>query len=63
MLVCLVLGYYFGSRWMDRWFDSAPLWTVVFTLLGLAAGFLNLFREVVRANKEGREEGRDDQTH
>jgi ATP synthase protein I len=37
----LLIGY-----WLDRLLGTTPWLTMLFTLLGIAAGFLNLFRDV-----------------
>ncbi len=37
----LAIGY-----GLDRWLGTSPWLTMVFTLLGIVAGFLNLFRDV-----------------
>ena len=37
----LLIGY-----GLDRWLGTGPWLTMVFTLFGIAAGFLNLFRDV-----------------
>jgi ATP synthase protein I len=37
----LLIGY-----GLDRWLGTRPWLTMVFTLFGIAAGFLNLFRDV-----------------
>jgi ATP synthase protein I len=37
----LLIGY-----GLDRWFGTRPWLTMVFTLFGIVAGFLNLFRDV-----------------
>ena len=37
----LAIGY-----WLDRWLGTSPWLTMVFLLFGIAAGFLNLFRDV-----------------
>jgi len=44
----LAIGY-----GLDRWLSTSPWLTLLFTLFGIAAGFLNLFREVglVRRNR------------
>ncbi len=31
---------------LDRWLGTSPWLTMLFTLFGIAAGFLNLFREL-----------------
>jgi ATP synthase protein I len=43
----LVAGVFVGGflGWLlDRWFGTLPLFLVVFLLLGIAAGFLNVIR-------------------
>jgi ATP synthase protein I len=37
----LAIGY-----GLDRWFGTTPWLTLTFTLFGIAAGFLNLFRDL-----------------
>jgi ATP synthase protein I len=37
----LAIGY-----GLDRWFGTSPWLTLTFTLLGIAAGFVNLFRDL-----------------
>jgi len=37
----LLIGY-----GLDRWLGTRPWLTMVFTLFGIVAGFLNLFRDV-----------------
>lgn len=37
----LAIGY-----WLDRWFGTKPWLTLTFSVFGIAAGFLNLFRDV-----------------
>jgi len=37
----LAIGY-----WLDRWLGTSPWMTMIFTLFGIAAGFLNLFRDL-----------------
>ena len=39
--VGLAIGY-----GLDRWLGTGPWLTMVFTLLGIVAGFLNLFRDL-----------------
>lgn len=45
----LAIGY-----GLDRWLGSSPWFTLAFTLFGIAAGFLNLFREVGLFGRGGR---------
>ncbi len=37
------LGIGYG---LDRWLGTNPWFTLIFTLLGIVAGFVNLFRDV-----------------
>jgi len=54
-LVSTLIGYFVGSK-LDQWLGWEPVLTVVFALFGIAAGFLNLFRELAIINREEREE-------
>ncbi len=57
LVVATVIGYFAGS-WLDRRFDTYPWLTLVFLLLGIAAGFKNLFEQ---ARKILRMDDQDDQ--
>jgi ATP synthase protein I len=48
--VAIAIGFFFG-RWLDAQLGSAPWLTVVFTLFGIAAGFVNLFRITAQASR------------
>ena len=48
--VAIALGYFFG-RWLDGLFGTAPWLMIVFALLGIAAGFVNLFRITAQAGR------------
>jgi F0F1-type ATP synthase assembly protein I len=48
--VAIALGFFFG-RWLDKSLGTAPWLTVVFSLLGIAAGFVNLFRITAQAGR------------
>ena len=39
--VGLAVGYY-----LDKWLETKPWLTMLFLLFGIAAGFLNMYREV-----------------
>ena len=41
---CIMAGYWIGDTIDGRWTQVKPYGELVFTLLGTAAGFLNLFR-------------------
>ena len=66
--VAIALGYFFG-RWLDGHLGTEPWLTLVFSLFGIAAGFLNLFRitaQTARAEEqldrlEAAEDERDDE--
>jgi ATP synthase protein I len=49
--IAIVLGYLWG-RWLDRWLGTHPWLTVVFSLFGIVAGFVNLFRMTSRLEDE-----------
>ena len=42
LVVSTVIGYYAG-HWLDSRFGTTPWLTLVFLLLGIAAGFKNLY--------------------
>ncbi|HKQ65626.1 MAG TPA: AtpZ/AtpI family protein [Methylomirabilota bacterium] len=46
-IIGLVGGYY-----ADRWLGTSPWLLLVGLVLGIAAGFVNLFRSVTRADRE-----------
>jgi ATP synthase protein I len=50
----IIVGLFIG-KWLDERFDTQPWFGVVFLLLGIAAGFNNLFRAARRAMKQSRE--------
>jgi len=66
--VAIALGYFFG-RWLDGHLGTKPWLTLVFSLFGIAAGFLNLFRITAQAARaeeqldrlEAAEDARDDE--
>jgi ATP synthase protein I len=41
-----------GGYYLDRWLGTAPWLTLIGLVLGIAAGFVNLFRSVRRADKD-----------
>jgi len=49
--VAIVIGYFWGKG-MDKVFHTYPWLTVIFSLFGIAAGFVNLFRITARAARE-----------
>jgi F0F1-type ATP synthase assembly protein I len=51
-VVAIVLGWWLGGV-LDRWFGTAPWLTRIFTVFGLVAGVLNVYRTVSRAMGPG----------
>lgn len=49
--VAIALGFFWG-RWMDRHLGTWPWLTGLFTLFGIAAAFVNLFRITAAAARE-----------
>lgn len=45
MVAAVAIGLAAGY-WLDRWLGTSPWLTMVFTLLGIVAAFLNLFRDL-----------------
>ena len=43
LVVCIALGAG-GGMWLDKWLGTQPAFTVVGFLLGVVAGFIELFR-------------------
>jgi ATP synthase protein I len=48
--VAMAIGYFWG-KWMDGWFGTWPYLTGLFSLLGIIAGFVNLFRMTAQASR------------
>ena len=48
--VAIAIGYFFG-RFLDGHLGTAPWLMIVFSLFGIAAGFLNLFRITAQAGR------------
>jgi ATP synthase protein I len=53
--IAIGIGYLAG-RWLDGFFGTAPWMTAIFSVFGIAAGFLNALRTAIRI---GREEDED----
>ncbi len=43
LVISTFMGYGIGA-WLDHKFQTKPALTIVFVLLGIGAGFINLFR-------------------
>lgn len=52
--VCIAIGYGMGSV-LDNWIGTKLVFKIVFLLFGMAAGFVNLFRQVGKIEKNGDE--------
>jgi len=52
MVVSTFIGFALGYWVLDRYFNSYPWFTLVFTALGIIAGFRYLFRIAKRANEK-----------
>jgi len=51
LVVSTVIGYAFGS-WLDKKLGTDPWLMLLFTLMGIAAGFIEMFRIVLGLSKE-----------
>jgi ATP synthase protein I len=58
LVISTVLGFG-GGLALDRWLGTAPWLMLVGLLLGIASGFINLFRAAGILGREGREADRD----
>ena len=57
--VAIVIGFLWG-RWLDRHLGTWPYLTGLFSLFGIAAGFLNLFRITAKAAEDEEREQKAD---
>ncbi len=48
--VAIAIGYFFG-RFLDRHLGTWPWLTILFSVFGIAAGFVNLFRITAQASR------------
>jgi ATP synthase protein I len=51
MVAATVIGFYFG-RFLDGLLGTSPWLTIVFLLMGIVAGFRNLYQTARRAQQE-----------
>lgn len=51
LLAATLVGFAIGHQLLDPWLGTYPVFTAVFSLVGIAAGFLNLYREVKLLDK------------
>ena len=59
MGVCIIIGYYMG-RYLDKFFNKNNIFTTIFILLGILAGFKNLLRVAKQASKDLEDHKLDD---
>jgi ATP synthase protein I len=43
LIISVVIGYFIGA-WIDKHAHTSPLFTLIFLLMGIGAGLLNVFR-------------------
>jgi len=48
---CTFLGL-FAGYYLDRWLETSPWFTILLLLIGIAAGFLNMFVSTRRLGKD-----------
>ena len=53
--VAIAIGYFWG-RWLDKYLGTGPWMMAIFSLFGIIAGFVNLFRIVAKAEEMERRE-------
>jgi ATP synthase protein I len=51
---CIAIGYGMGYL-LDGWVGTKSAFKIIFLLFGIAAGFINLFRQVGKIEKNGGE--------
>ena len=51
LVAAVVVGSTIGFL-LDNWFDTKPLLTICFFIMGGAAGILNVFRSAINMNKK-----------
>jgi ATP synthase protein I len=56
LVTCTFVGFAIGYWVLDRFFNSYPWFTIIFLLLGIAAGFMYLFRFASKQDKDNKEE-------
>jgi ATP synthase protein I len=58
MVVATVIGYFVGV-FLDRFFGTAPWLMITFLLLGIAAGFKNLYDQTQKIIRIDEGQGKD----
>ena len=49
----IVIGLAIGV-WLDKRYDTSPVWTLIFLVLGVIAGFRNIYLALQKARKAER---------
>ncbi|MBI4764980.1 MAG: AtpZ/AtpI family protein [Deltaproteobacteria bacterium] len=47
IVIAIAIGYY-----LDKWFQTSPLFFLIFMILGIVAGFRNIYVIMKRAEKD-----------
>ena len=47
LVIAILIGYY-----LDKWFKTSPLFFLIFMILGLVAGFRNVYVIMKRTEKD-----------
>lgn len=47
IVIAIAIGYY-----LDKWFQTSPLFFLIFMILGIIAGFRNIYIIMKRAEKD-----------
>ena len=55
-LIVTILACVFAGHWVDGKFDTAPLWTLIGGLIGIAAGFYHFFKAVLKMDRKSEED-------
>lgn len=50
----IILGALAGNFWIDKVYNTTPLWTIILALFGFVVGMYSLFKTVFQINKEGK---------
>jgi len=59
LVVSIFMGFGIGY-WLDKWLGTRPVFMLVFMLLGVVAGFLNIYRTVGKGTRGKDGTGADD---
>lgn len=47
MILCTFMGYGIGY-YLDKYLHAEPVFTIIFLIIGISAGFLNAFRTIAK---------------